>query len=301
MEIQEKIQEIQEMQNRMYYFDLWGRILEFKSTSLSDSTVLEEYETTVLSRRKDNFFTLPLGNQFRVIEWIEHRVQPHIITIEELEESEESEESERSLWVSKDELCYYFSRETGKSVDALVFEQAMKLFGHFPILTYFNQNPPTCDGYLVSLNFKPYEPRKHIKFSDLKDKMSELKKKALKDLTREKLKLPETQTDREKKQQDNNDSWRHVYVFSMNNGTIKIGVSNNILKRAREIRGGSGLEILKICYTVKKYEKATAIEAIMHKLFWSEHTLGEYFTTDFHAASDALLEFGEVRILKPSF
>lgn len=81
---------------------------------------------------------------------------------------------------------------------------------------------------------------------------------------------------------------QHVYILEMSNGTIKIGIAANVKTRANNIRTGSGMNILQMCYTKEKTEDAHIIEEKLHKIFEDERTIGEYFTTKFELARETL-------------
>lgn len=83
-------------------------------------------------------------------------------------------------------------------------------------------------------------------------------------------------------------SKQYVYIFEMNNRTIKIGISKDCKQRAKNVSTGSGLKILRICHTSEKLINARFLEEKMHKIFEDERTIGEFFYTKFEIAREAL-------------
>lgn len=88
---------------------------------------------------------------------------------------------------------------------------------------------------------------------------------------------------------------KHVYAFDMNNGTVKIGVSNNVSKRRAAVSSSSGLEIPRWCYTetFRDY-RAYGIESECHKFFAPRRTKGEFFKISYEEARDKLQTYGKI-------
>lgn len=105
------------------------------------------------------------------------------------------------------------------------------------------------------------------------------------------------QREREAKEKEFNrvKNLRHVYVFEMENNTVKIGVSNSVGRRRNDIIHSSGLEIPRWCYT-KPFprEKAFEIEADCHRFFKEYQTKGEFFRITYATALAKLQTYGEV-------
>lgn len=77
----------------------------------------------------------------------------------------------------------------------------------------------------------------------------------------------------------------HVYIFSLNNGTVKIGMSNNVIRRARTVIGHSGLDIIQWCSTDELTNiEARQIEADCHRHFANRRIKGEFFNLTFDEA-----------------
>ena len=78
---------------------------------------------------------------------------------------------------------------------------------------------------------------------------------------------------------------KRVYVFQLDNETVKIGISNNIQRRIRAVCGHSGLIILFWACTEKLSAKgARQIESDCHKHFANRRTRGEFFNITFDEA-----------------
>ena len=78
---------------------------------------------------------------------------------------------------------------------------------------------------------------------------------------------------------------KYVYVFQLDNETVKIGISNNIQRRTRAVSGHSGLDILQWACTEKlSATDARQIESDCHKHFANRRTRGEFFNITFDEA-----------------
>lgn len=83
---------------------------------------------------------------------------------------------------------------------------------------------------------------------------------------------------------------KSTYIFDMGNGTVKIGITNDIANRRNTIMGHSGLFIKQYCYTPALLtETAIAIEADCHKHFKEQNVLGEFFKISYEEAKEYLL------------
>ena len=88
---------------------------------------------------------------------------------------------------------------------------------------------------------------------------------------------------------------KHVYAFDLSNGTVKIGVSNDVGRRRVDISNSSGLEIPRWCYTeALKDKRAYEIESACHKFFAPRRTRGEFFKIPYEEARDKLQTYGKI-------
>ena len=73
-------------------------------------------------------------------------------------------------------------------------------------------------------------------------------------------------------------SGRRVYILLMENGRIKIGITNNINTRLRSIEGACGFKIVRYCYSEECNEHAQKIESLCHQHFADYRCeVGEFF------------------------
>lgn len=80
-----------------------------------------------------------------------------------------------------------------------------------------------------------------------------------------------------------------AYVFEMDNGTVKIGVTQDFDRRINEVMNGSGMNVVRHFHTAPLNRKdAFRAEAACHKTFANERKRGEFFTTDFDDACNEL-------------
>ena len=85
---------------------------------------------------------------------------------------------------------------------------------------------------------------------------------------------------------------RHVYIFDMGNGTVKIGISKNVAARRNTMMHNSGLFIGRWCYTnALTDDRAFLIESRCHVFFKEHRTLGEFFRIPFADARAKLSEY----------
>lgn len=88
---------------------------------------------------------------------------------------------------------------------------------------------------------------------------------------------------------------KHVYIFSLENDTVKIGVSNDVNRRRRKVMNSSGLEIGLWCYTEAfPEEKAFWIESALHRIFTAYRTKGEFFKIPYSTVRNELETYAEV-------
>lgn len=81
----------------------------------------------------------------------------------------------------------------------------------------------------------------------------------------------------------------HCYIFQLSNNTIKIGFSNNVMRRAATIIGHSGLDIPKIAFSQNSYEdEARRLEKRCHEHFAPFRIRGEFFSATFEDAVNYL-------------
>ena len=85
----------------------------------------------------------------------------------------------------------------------------------------------------------------------------------------------------------------YVYVLELNNGTVKIGLTQNIEHRKRTICGTSGLEIKKEWHTdLLDRSAAYKVEKLSHDELQEYRTLGEYFNVPFDDACFTVALYG---------
>ena len=85
---------------------------------------------------------------------------------------------------------------------------------------------------------------------------------------------------------------KHVYAFDMGNGTVKIGITQDIATRRATIMGHSGLFIKHFAYTKPLPDSvASSIEKNLHSIFADYHTLGEFFRIDYDVAKEYLQRY----------
>lgn len=78
---------------------------------------------------------------------------------------------------------------------------------------------------------------------------------------------------------------RHVYIFDMENNTVKIGIAKNVEERRRQKISDSGMDILRWCYTIPfDVNRAREIERDCHIHFSKVRTHGEFFAVTFDEA-----------------
>lgn len=88
---------------------------------------------------------------------------------------------------------------------------------------------------------------------------------------------------------------RHVYVFDMENDTVKIGISNSVGRRRNDISNSSGMDIPRWCYSkALPKNRAFGIEAELHRHFNENRTRGEFFKIPYADACDKLSEYTKV-------
>lgn len=74
--------------------------------------------------------------------------------------------------------------------------------------------------------------------------------------------------------------WKSVYVMKTDNGTIKIGISKDVSKRAKALNCLYPFNIIDF-YKTKPCSNAFEIEKIMHTKFSKEKYFGEWFYADY--------------------
>ena len=80
-----------------------------------------------------------------------------------------------------------------------------------------------------------------------------------------------------------------VYVLEMENNTVKIGMTKDIERRIKQLRGICGVKIKREWHTdtiPRKY--AHMVEHLCHDEFKEQRTLGEYFNVAFDEATFAV-------------
>lgn len=90
-----------------------------------------------------------------------------------------------------------------------------------------------------------------------------------------------------------------AYVLEMDNGTVKIGVTQDFDRRIKEIMNGSGMEIFRSYQTEQMNSKtAFEVEKAGHKTFADKRKRGEFFKVEFDDACAALREYSELTRLE---
>ena len=80
----------------------------------------------------------------------------------------------------------------------------------------------------------------------------------------------------------------HVYIFQLDNGTVKIGISNNIMRRVKQVEGA--VKVTKIAYSRAGFKEwqAREIERDCHNHFRDKRKMNEYFFVPFDEAKEYL-------------
>lgn len=88
----------------------------------------------------------------------------------------------------------------------------------------------------------------------------------------------------------------HVYIFELDNGTVKIGISNNIMRRVKEVQGA--VKVTKIAYSRASFKEwqAREIERDCHNHFRDKRKMNEYFYVTFNEAKTYLQNITDVLI-----
>lgn len=85
-----------------------------------------------------------------------------------------------------------------------------------------------------------------------------------------------------------------VYVFEVENTTVKIGFTNDVVRRAAAVTGHSGLKITRICFTVP-LANAPDIEKRCHLHFAKQRRYNtEFFDISFEEAQDYLASLAKL-------
>ena len=268
------------------------------------------------------FNGLPIETQWRVIDWISQRIRP-------------IKTASRHINEGSYRLKHILEADTDIYLLETLFLEAMLFCGYMPYETY-THGGYLGGNFKISAKFEPYTPpavigleecqaildriviqqlkiiedtktvqSKNVTIAKLQQEIQDLK-------TQLKSCKARTTTNTSRKPKPSREPKpssyvykkasslkQHVYIFEMSNGTIKIGISRDVKTRASNLRTGSGLEILRACYTKAKTETARSLEEKMHEIFKAERTIGEYFTTKFELAREALEK--EVPIIDEQF
>lgn len=80
---------------------------------------------------------------------------------------------------------------------------------------------------------------------------------------------------------------KKVYVFDMSGKFIKIGVSENINKRSKQVSNSSGIPVTRI-YETNFTDNSYLIESKIHALFKKRRMSGEFFSVPFEEAVEAV-------------
>ena len=85
------------------------------------------------------------------------------------------------------------------------------------------------------------------------------------------------------------DDGASIYCFEMSNGTVKIGISNNVPYRAKDVEYRTRLKVTNVFYlTVGSRRKAFDIEIALHKYFAAQCVQREFFLIDFNEACEQI-------------
>ena len=84
---------------------------------------------------------------------------------------------------------------------------------------------------------------------------------------------------------------KKVYVFLMENMTVKIGIATDIERRIKQVQSSSGMKVKKH-FNTKILENALNIEWDVHNYFKNQRLLGEFFNVDFEEAVKKIEELG---------
>ena len=94
--------------------------------------------------------------------------------------------------------------------------------------------------------------------------------------------------------------WKSVYVLLADDGTIKIGVSKNVLQRIGALQGASGKKIIE-SFCTPKCSNAYFIESIILKHYLFNKTYGEWINGNYTEVVNYTKEiFEKVKEFKPS-
>lgn len=88
---------------------------------------------------------------------------------------------------------------------------------------------------------------------------------------------------------------RCVYILALSNGTVKIGMTQDFQRRAREILNSTGLTVKNWCHTsYLPTEIAREIETACIDCFAEFQTEGEFFNIEFETATSELSKCVEI-------
>lgn len=88
------------------------------------------------------------------------------------------------------------------------------------------------------------------------------------------------------------DNGASVYAFEMSNGTVKIGMSNNVPYRVKAVEYDTHLKVVNSFYvTFDSRKKAFDVETALHKYFETQCAQGEFFLIDFDEACEQIRRF----------
>ena len=104
------------------------------------------------------------------------------------------------------------------------------------------------------------------------------------------MKQRQEQTERRQAQEERlRRQTKCVYVSLLSIGTVKIGVSNNVVRRIQEISHASGLQVVKYCYTKPlPVDLAFSVELICHNHFHESRMEGEFFQIEYETVCNFL-------------
>ena len=87
--------------------------------------------------------------------------------------------------------------------------------------------------------------------------------------------------------------WKSVYVMLFDDKSVKIGISQDVRKRAYTLKSSSGKDIVNYIYS-PLCSNPEEVESILHHEFEDRRIQGEWFSVDFEEAKDRMMEvFGE--------
>ena len=88
-----------------------------------------------------------------------------------------------------------------------------------------------------------------------------------------------------------------LYLLEMSNGTIKIGIAENVERRLYQIEHASGMCVKKCIYT-DAFAEAQKYESSLHKKYKNDRKNGEYFSTSFYVVKKDFSQIAKKKSVK---